>query len=370
MSENRRRRTAMKPAQKCYLFREENIPDQARFPAIDAHNHLWAAWDSVDRVVGVMDEVGIAAYSDLTANISLEWADGGYVFHSGNIDDFFKHGVERHPGRFYAFTTATFSQPVKEPLFRDAARFVDQTLEVLRDHVGRGARGLKILKELGLHYRDGSGNLVGVDDERLAPVWEEAGRLGVPVLMHQSDPYGFFEPATAENEHYESLKKYPSWSFADPKFPRKQELLDRRDRVLRRHPHTTFLLPHVANYAENLRYVGDLLDACPNVCIDLSARLDELGRQPYTAREFLIKYQDRVLFGTDMPASTHMYRCYFRFLETYDEWFVSPDYDGTFDRFRWHICGLGLPEEVLGKLYRGNALRLIPGLSEDVRVAA
>jgi len=352
-------------AKKCYLFRQEHIPERAACPVIDAHNHLWAAWDSVDNVVHAMNQVGVALYCDLTANISMSWSQGGYIFGPGNIEDFFRKAADRYPGRFYGFTTATLSQPTDRPLFTDASRFVDQTIELLHAHVARGARGLKCLKEFGLHYRDGEGRLIAVDDQRLAPIWEEAGRLGVPVLMHQSDPYGFFEPATAENEHYDSLQKYPTWSFADPKFPRKMQLLQRRDNLLRNHPRTTFMLPHVANFAENLAYVSELLDTYPNVYIDFSARIDELGRQPYTARDFLIRHQDRVYFGTDMPASLAVYRCYFRFLETYDEHFIPPDYDGTFGRYRWHIHGLGLPGEVLEKIYHRNVLKIVPGLAED-----
>jgi hypothetical protein len=349
-----------------YLHRATHVPQRARFPVVDAHNHLWAAWQTVDGVVDVMDEVGVAAYADLTANISISWSDGGYILGEGELQQFFDHCTGRYPGRFYGFTTATFAGSVDQPLFVDGDAFVARTIGALRDHVARGARGLKILKELGLSYRDGSGCLIRVDDERLAPIFDEAGRLGVPVLMHQSDPYGFFEPVTPENEHYGTLQKFPTWSFADPSFPRKQELLERRDRVLREHPDTTFMLPHVANFPENLGYVAELLDQHPNVFIDFSARIDELGRQPYSAREFLIQYQDRVYFGTDMPASARMYRCYFRFLETYDEYFVPPDYDGTFERFRWHIYGLGLPDGVLRKIYYQNALRIIPGLAVDL----
>ena len=177
---------------------------------------------------------------------------------------------------------------------------------------------------------------------------------------------------TPENEHYESLKKYPSWSFADPAFPRKAELLKRRDNLVRRHPNTIFILPHFGNYAENIQYVSDLLSSCDNVYIDFSARLDELGRQPYSTREFFIRHQDRIVFGTDMPAniesSVRMYRTYFRFLETYDESFYSPDYDGTFERVRWPICGIGLPEEVLRKVYYGNILGIIPSLKNEINL--
>ncbi|MCF7854509.1 MAG: amidohydrolase family protein [Candidatus Pacebacteria bacterium] len=349
----------------CFLVHDEHVPDRARFPVVDAHNHLWAAWEAVDKVVDVMDEVGVACYCDLTTNIRLQWAEGGYVFQPGDISDFFNHAVTRYPHRFYGFTMASLARPVTEPLFRDAGDFVEECVATLNDHVRRGARGLKVLKELGLRYRDGDGNLIHLDDERLAPIWEEAGRLGVPVLMHQSDPVGFFQPVRPENEHYDSLQKYPSWSFFGPEFPSKKELIERRDRVVRNHPGTTFLLPHVANYAEDLAYVGALLDRNPNVFIDFSARCDELGRQPYSAREFLITYQDRVYFGTDMPASVEMYRFYFRFLETCDEYFIPPDYDGTFGRHRWRVHGLGLPDDVLRKIYFANALDLIPGLRQD-----
>ncbi|MBN1670942.1 MAG: amidohydrolase family protein [Kiritimatiellae bacterium] len=350
-----------------YLVRQEHVPPKARFPVIDAHNHLWGAWDEVARIVGVMDQVGVLCYCDLTANIDLEWGGGGYRFRPGDIRAFFTHAAGAYPGRFYGFTTATFARPVDQPLFEDAGAFVRETIETLREHVALGARGLKILKELGLRYRDAAGQRVRIDDPRLAPVWEEAGRLGVPVLMHQSDPVGFFEPVTPKNEHYDSLMKYPSWSFADPDFPRKHELLEQRDRVIRNHPNTTFMLPHVANCAEDLSSVARLLDHNPNVYIDCSARADELGRRPYAARRFLIDYQDRVYFGTDMPASPDMYRFYFRFFETDDEYFFPPDYDGTFERHRWHVCGLALPDEVLQKLYSGNILRIVPGLRKWVR---
>lgn len=332
-------------------------------PVIDAHNHLWGNCD-VEGLLAVMDAVGVAAYCDLTANAGIEWVDGGYAVQRGSIEDFFSHCVDRYPGRFYGFTMATFAKPATEPLFDDAQRFVAETVEMLGRHVALGAKGLKLLKEFGMDFRDARGEIVAADDPRLAPIWDEAGRLGVPVLMHQSDPCGLFEPVTPDNEHYESLKKFTSWSFVDPKFPRKAELLRRRDHLVRRHPDTTFILPHVGNFAENLGYVSRLLDENPNVFVDMSARIDELGRQPYTARDFFIRNQDRILFGSDMPASVEMYRCYFRFLETFDEYFFPPDYDGTAERGRWAIYGIGLPEDVLAKVYHGNALRIIPGLGQ------
>ena len=347
------------------LQREEHLPRRAAFPVVDAHNHLWAKWQNLAEVVRVMDEVGVAVYCDLTSNVSLGWGGGGYMIAPGDIQKFFQECDGRYPHRFYGFTTATLTPPTGPPLFTDAKEFVERTVDVLRDHVKRGARGLKALKELGLHYRDGAGRLIQCDDERLGPIWEEAGRLGVPVLIHQADPIGFFQPATPENEHYDTLQKYPAWGFSDARFPRFEELQRHYKQLVKNHPGTTFLLPHMANWPENLDHVGQWLEECPNAYVDFSARIDELGRQPYRAREFFIRHQDRILFGSDMPASREMYRCYFRFLETFDEDFVPPDYDGTFGRHRWRIHGLGLPTPVLEKIYHANALRLIPRLRED-----
>jgi len=355
--------------EQCYLFRQEHIPAKAAFPAVDAHNHLWGRGDP-DAIVPILDSVGVVCLSDLTANAKVAWIEGGYSVQPAAIEDFLTTCVQRYPGRFYGFTMGTFARPTTEPLFDDASRFVDETVAMLRSHVALGARGLKVLKELGLAFHTAGGELIAVDDLRLAGIWDEAGRLGVPVLIHQSDPYGFFQPPTPENEHYESLRKYPSWCFSGDQFPGKEELLERRDRLVARHSETTFILPHVANFAENLGYVSRLLDEHPNVYIDFSARIDELGRQPYTAREFFLRYQDRILFGTDMPVSEAMYRCYFRFLETFDEHFFTPDYDGTFDRHRWAICGIGLPPDVLAKIYFHNAVKVIPGLKEDLAAVA
>jgi predicted TIM-barrel fold metal-dependent hydrolase len=354
-------------ARKIYLVKNVTEINKPAYPAIDAHNHLWGKWQ-LDKVVKTMDEAGIVIYSDLTANVRIEFAGGGYMIKPGKISDFFEN-CKKYPGRFYCFTMSNFARPADKPLFKDDKRFVSECIETLQEHVRLGAKGLKILKELGLHYHDSDGKLINSDDPRLSPIWDEAARLRIPVLMHQADPAGFFEPVTPENEHYESMIKYPSWSFADPKYPRKIELLKRRDNLIKQHPDTIFILPHFGNYAENISYVSNLLDENPNVYIDFSARLDELGRQPYSSREFFIRYQDRIIFGTDMPAnidsSVEMYHTYFRFLETFDESFYSPDYDGTFDRARWPICGIGLPKEVLKKIYHENILKIIPSLKDS-----
>jgi len=352
---------------KSKLVRPETIPGRAKYPAVDAHNHLWDK-NTVPELLNTLDKAGIVLYCDLTGNVDIRFAEGGYTIQTAELTDFLAHAGEKYPGRFYCFTMASFARDASQPLFSDVNSFVSDCLETLEKDHQMGAKGLKVLKEWGLRHRNAVGELIHLDDDAFDPIWEKAGALGMPVLMHQSDPSGFFDPATPENEHYDTLTKYPSWSFADRRFPRKAELLMRRDRVIRRHPGTLFILPHVANHAENLASVSALLEEHPNVFIDFSARLDELGRQPYTSREFFIQYQDRIIFGTDMPgsidSSLDMYRCYFRFLETYDEAFYAPDYDGTFGRARWPIHGIGLPDEVLEKIYYKNILRIIPSLNE------
>ena len=219
----------------------------------------------------------------------------------------------------------------------------------LNAEVAKGARGLKVTKELGLFFRDRDGSMIPVDDKRLFPIWKRAGRLGVPVLIHVSDPVGFFLPIDGRNEHYQTLREFPAWSFCGAVLS-KETLLTQRNRMIAGHLKTTFLLPHVANHPEDLPSVARLLDAFPNVFIDFSARIDELGRQPYTARDFFITYQDRILFGLDMPVSPEAYRCYYRLLETRDEYFDYPDYIGRFGACtRWKLYGLGLPDKVCAR---------------------
>ena len=166
----------------------------------------------------------------------------------------------------------------------------------------------------------------------------------------------FFLPIDRFNERYEELAAHPDWSFHGARYS-KRDLLDQRDRVFARHPKTTFVAAHVAESSENLAYVRDMLDLYPNVFVDIGARTAELGRQPYRARQFFIDYADRILFGTDLLTEVNMYRLHFRFLETDDEYFEYPSHASR--QGRWNIYGLHLPDDVLRKVYRENALRLL-----------
>jgi predicted TIM-barrel fold metal-dependent hydrolase len=175
-------------------------------------------------------------------------------------------------------------------------------------------------------------------------------------MFHTADPDAFFTPIDRFNERYEELAAHPDWSFFGSPVP-KAALLEQRDHVIARHPKTTFVCAHLAESSENLAYVANLLDRNPNLYADISARAAELGRQPYTARKFLLKYADRILFGADLLPDAEMYRLYYRFLETADEYFDYPSHASR--QGRWSIYGIFLPDEVLRKIYRENALKLL-----------
>jgi len=255
--------------------------------------------------------------------------------------------VKPYPGRFMVFTQIDWSK-IDDP------DFSNQMVKQIDDAVARGARGLKLLKDLGLGVRDKAGKLIAVDDSRLDPIWEECGRLRIPVFIHTGDPEAFFHPVDNTNERYEELIEHPDWSFYGRDFPSLESLLEARNRVFAKHPHTTFVSLHMG-WPENLDWVSKMLDQHPNAMVEFGAREAELGRQPRRAREFFLKYQDRVMFGTDNAVTEEMYRNNFRFLETADEYF---DYWGAPGQGRFEISGLNLPDPVLEKVYHKNAEHL------------
>jgi predicted TIM-barrel fold metal-dependent hydrolase len=323
------------------LHAQETPVLRAKFPVIDVHQHVNDAMGIEDRVppqqlVAMMDQLNIRTIVILTG----QWGE--------RLQKVLDEMVKPYPGRFLVFTQMDWSK-IDDPNF---SRLM---VEQLDDAVRRGARGLKILKELGLGVRGHSGKLIPVDDPRLDPVWEECGRLGIPVAIHVADPEAFFHPIDGNNERYEELIEHPDWSFYGPQFPGFQELMAARDRMFSKHPNTTFIVLHAGNWPENLDSVAAMLDRFPNTHIEFGAREAELGRQPRRTRNLFLDYQDRVMFGTDNTAQADMYQNNFRWLETADESF---DYWGAPAQGRWKIYGLNLPDEVLAKIYYQNAEKL------------
>ena len=317
------------------LVTEAHEIRRPRFPVIDYHNHLDAL--SPRDVLRIMDACGV----ERIINITMQTGENALriieKFHSAN------------PSRFPTSGWMAWSGIERA----DSPQLACDRLEQLVEH---GACGIKFWKDLGLTVRDAQGELLRIDDERLAPIFEKTAKLRVPVMFHTADPDAFFLPVDEQNERYEELAAHPDWSFHGSQYS-KEELLAQRDRVIARHPSTTFVAAHVAASSEHLTRAAHLLETRPNVLIDISARASELGRQPYTAREFFLRFSDRILFGTDLLPEESMYRLYYRFLETADEYFEYPSHASR--QGRWNIYGLHLPDDVLRRVYRDNALQLL-----------
>ena len=201
------------------------------------------------------------------------------------------------------------------------------------------------------------------DDDRLSDVWDVAGELGLPILIHVGDPVAFFEAVDGNNERLEELLEHPDWSFSDPRFPRFERIVESLEAIVAAHPLTTFIGAHVGCFAEDLSWVSRMLTAYPNFHIDIAARIAELGRQPRATRRLMLEHPDRVCFGTDIfPPSAEVYAIHYRFLETADEHFPY-SVEQIPPQGRWAISGLALPDTVLRKVYHENAARLVPGLT-------
>jgi len=339
---------------------------RARYPVIDIHTHITESSKSIngvdlasernfhatpDELLPVMDRKNIRTMVNLT---------GG--FGAGLTETLEKYD-KSYRDRFYTFTEPCYSRFLEPDYPRIQAEAIQQAY---RD----GARGLKILKTLGLYLRDNitTGKLVKIDDPRFDPMWDACGQLKMPVAIHISDPIAFFTPTDRFNERYEELNNHPDWSFYGHDFPSNAELIEARNRVMARHPNTRFIVLHVGNFAENLDNVSENLDRFSNMTVDTAARIGELGRQPRASGAFFEKYQDRILFGTD--ATPHagnypqqlfvdaLYEIYYRFLETDDEYFdyapakVPP-------QGRWRIYGINLPDAILRKVYLENSARAL-----------
>lgn len=339
---------------------ESSVP-RSRFPVIDVHTHLtWVDtkvhhpkvvyYASPEEILPVMDRKNIRMMVNLTGGCGPA------------LEEVIQYWQIPNPKRFLVFTQPWFAR-IREPNY---AKWQGDEIDRARK---TGARGLKVLKELGLVLRENitTGKLIKVDDPRFDPMWEAAGGAKMPVAIHTSDPEAFFQPVSRFNERYEELNAHPDWSFYGKDFPSDRELQEARLRVIQRHPRTQFIVLHVGD-AENLQYISQAMDKYPNMSVEFGARIGELGRQPRAARKFFDKYQDRILFGTDaIPKGVefpqqifgdYLYEIYYRFLETDDEGF---DYAPSRipPQGRWRISGLHLPDATLRKIYQDNATRLL-----------
>lgn len=337
---------------------ETPVP-RAKYPFIDVHNHQFQMPDQdLDELIVEMDRLNMAVMVNLSGRgFRRITADDGSVRFALRDGDYLRRAVdnaESKPGRFVVFTNLDL-EGIEQPGWAEAA------VAQLEADVANGAAGLKIYKSLGLDAKDGHGERVAVDDPRIDPVWRRCGELGVPVLIHSGEPASFWQPKDGDNERLLELMERPERYRPPGEFASWEQITAEQHNLFRKHPETNFINAHLGWMGNDLARLGRLLDELPNVYTEIGAVLAELGRQPRFAHRFFEEYQDRILFGKDSWRPDE-YLVYFRVLETADEYF---DYYRRRHAF-WKIYGLDLPDEVLKKVYYGNALRLIPGIDRTL----
>jgi uncharacterized protein len=319
---------------------------RAALPFIDVHSHHRdLSPERLAEVVAAMDRLNMAALVNLSGGSGPGLAER-------------VRATAAYPGRFVTFANIDF-RGIGQPGWGElAARQLEEDVRV------HGAGGLKVFKNLGLDLTDDGGRRVPTSDPRLDPVWAMAGELGIPVLIHTGDPAEFFQPHDRFNERWLELKQFPGRARPPGDYPPWEQVMAEQHEVFRRHPGTTCINAHLGWLGHDLQRLAHLLDTHPNVVTEVAAVIAELGRQPRAAREFLIRYQDRVLFGKDTFAEEE-YHTYFRLFETADEYFPYFRRRHAF----WRLYGLDLPPEVLRKLYHDNAVRVIPALAPGAAAA-
>ena len=315
----------------------------SKFPFVDVHSHQ-RSMSTTDLSSLVTD------MNKLNEGIMVNLSGGSGAALKEYIDTI----KASYPNRFVVFANVDFDGVGSEG-------WTERAVAQLEANIKNGAKGLKVFKSLGLRNKDSDGKRVAVDDERLDAIWAKCGELGVPVLIHSADPKSFWDPMDRDNERWLELKTHPRRKRTDTDPAPWEQIIEEQHRMFRKHPETQFINAHMGWYANNLGKLSELMDQIPNMNVGIAAVIAELGRQPRNAREFFIRYQDRILFGKDSWRPEE-FPTYFRILETDDEYFP---YYKKYHAF-WAMYGLNLPDEVLKKVYYKNALKLIPGLDTSL----
>lgn len=321
------------------LVTKEHTIERAKFPFIDIHSHHWSPTaEHVDQLVKEMNTINLQVLVNLSGGTGQQLRQTVATMKG------------RHPDRFVVFANLSYDD-INTPSYgkRAAAR--------LEQDVKNGAQGLKIFKNFGMDVKYANGERVHVDDPEFDPVWDKCAELGLPVLIHIAEPSPFFDPWDYHNERWLELKQFPQRARPPEKYPSFETLIAERNHLFAKHPKTNFIAAHLAFHGNDLERLGKTLDSLPNMYVDIAAVLADLGRQPYSAHDFLVKYQDRVLMGKDIY-DVNEYKWYFRALETRDEYF---EYYRARHAF-WRIYGFQVPDDVLKKVYYKNALKLVPGI--------
>ena len=316
---------------------------RAKYPFIDVHNHQWGMNSgSLAALVKDMDSL------NLKVMVNLSGGNGS------KLKQMTENVQQQYPNRFIVFANIDFDNV-------GAPGWTEKAVKQLETDVQNGANGLKIFKNLGFSVKDVSGKRVTVDDQRLDAIWDKCAALKIPVLIHTADPAPFWQPMNEHNERWLELKTHPERKRGDNDPAPWQTLINEQHAMFKKHPNTTFIAAHFGWYANDLTTLDSLLTALPNVVVEFGAVIAELGREPRAAKAFFTRYQDRIMFGKDSWVPSE-YATYFRVLETEDEYFP---YHKKYHAF-WRMYGIGLPDDILKKVYYKNALRIIPNIDKSL----
>tara|TARA_R110002111_G_scaffold194379_1_gene260562 strand:- start:270 stop:1319 length:1050 start_codon:yes stop_codon:yes gene_type:complete len=331
----------------------ENPVTRAKYPFVDIHSHQSNVNEElVAKLIREMDELNMATMVNLSGKRFSRNSDnnGAQEYMKAMIQQF--NG--QAPGRFIVFTNLSFNGFGNK-------EWKEKAVAELESDVKNGANGLKIYKSLGLNVKDVNGKRVPINHPDLDAIWAKCGELGIPVLIHAADPAPFWEPMDSNNERWLELKLRPNRKRGPDNPAPFEQIIAEQHAVFKKHKNTTFINAHMGWMANDLAKAGEHLDKYPNVNFGIAAVIAEFGRQPRAAKKFFIDYQDRILFGKDAYNKEEFYT-YFRVLETEDEYFP---YYKKYHAY-WRMYGLGLPDEVLKKVYYKNALRIVPNMDKSL----
>jgi predicted TIM-barrel fold metal-dependent hydrolase len=320
-----------------YKVPKSKIP-KSKFPVIDFHSHDYPLSDSaVDQWVKTMDEVGIEK------SIILSYSTGASF--DSVVDKY-----SRYKNRFEIWCGFDYTGHEKPGWEKHAVAELERCNK-------RGARGVGELGDKGLgefYSTPVPGYGLHINDPAMKPLLEKCAALNMPVSIHVAeDAWMYLEPDSTND----GLMNAATWKVDMTKkgILNHDQLVEGLEEAVRNNPKTTFIACHLANCCSDLSMLGRIFDKYPNLYADIAARYGEISPIPRYVHAFMEKYQDRIVYGTDMGPSKDMYQITFRILESADEHFYEHNQFG----YHWPLYGLSLSDQVLKKIYSGNGRKIL-----------
>jgi len=333
----------------CMLKVEEHYTKKAKFPVIDMHSH----WGPI-----LLGKNYAQKYDTGKVVANLKEYNICKIFNPDIIcDDSYDAMLDKLQG----YTDFVYTCPSVDCSKMDDPDFPEYVDAHFKKYKETGVKAIKLWKNMTLMLKDKNGKYIRLDDPRYDCLYTAAGKYDLPIIIHIGDPHCLFTPVDEHNEYYDILSGHPEWVYVGDEYFTFDQHMEMQENIIAKHPETTFVIAHIGSCGEDLGKVDAMMAKYPNMYIDIAARLSELGRQPYTARKFFLKYADRIMFGTDFEANQDpevFYPPYFRFLETWDEYFDYMGEPRNNDYGHWKIYGIGLPDDILKKVYNENATKV------------